>query len=384
MSKTKNTKPNNTKPQSLFLKGWHARNRKADKRKTTPANDTVTAMAYLPAPLTIAAKGSAFGNAEARTGDARQKTLNYRALTPHAETDLFGRSAHRHRDAVRAAGRKVGRVPHRSSWRKFLWPLIGEGLDLVNGSTFDWASYSEAFDDGVIISCYVATCDSICELGSRAKVPIAKIGISERADLTERMDELNGIGYASIVRDKMGACQIEAGWDTWHLLGLPISARPIHDSPVEWSPTRLLISLPGSLDVEAFDELLKAALAPSAMVAWSTTEEGRLHCARAGIDPRALNRHSGYPQADGDLRISIAEEIYCFRPALDPAILVKIIESIIARHLLDEAKAAIDAKPIARFASTTFSGSGKQAETLPENATPAWPLFWSMTLKVSS
>ena len=181
----------------------------------------------------------------------------------------------------------------------------------------------------------------------------------------------------------MGACRIEAGWDTWHLLGLAINARPIHDSPVEWSPTRLLISLPGSLDVEAFDELLKAALAPSAMVAWSTTEEGRLHCARAGIDPRALNRQSAYPQADGDLRISIAEEIYCFRPALDPAVLVKIIESIIARHLLGEAKAAIDAKPIARFA-TTLSGSSKQAETLPANAKPAWPLFWSMTLKVSS
>ena len=197
------------------------------------------------------------------------------------------------------------------------------------------------------------------------------------------MDELNGVGYGSIVRDRMGACQIEEGFDDWHPLRLPLSARPDHDSPVEWSPTRLLVSLPASLEVEAFDTLLKAALAPSAIVAWSSTEDGVLHSARAGLDPRALQRYTAYPQDDGDLRISVAEELYCFRPALDPAVLVKIIESIIAQHLIERAKEKIDARSIARGLKTTCSDLSKQADLFPETQKPAWPLFWSLTLKVS-
>ena len=377
MSKTKNTKP-----RTLFLKGWHARRRKAEKRNANAKNSHRPKMVHSPVLASIAKEVAA---TQPMTLLRQQMPLVSKASVSQPDLDLFGRPIHRQRDAVRHAGRKVSRVRPRSSWKKFLWPLIGAGLDLIDGRTFDWASHSEAFDDGITVSVYVATCDSICELGSHAKVPVAKIGISERVNLTERMDELNGIGYGNIVRDKMGVCQIESGFDDWHALRLPPSARPDHDSPVESNRTRLLVSLPGTLDVEAFDALLKAALAPSAIAAWSSTEDGILHCARMDVDPRALQRYSAYPQDDGDHRISISEELYCFRPALDPAILVKIIESIIAQHLVEEAKATIGARSNARAATIISSGlSSKQADLFPEAPKAAWPLFWSLTLKVSS
>lgn len=299
----------------------------------------------------------------------------------------------------------------------FLWPLLDGGIDLIDARTFDWQAHTESFHQGSAITVYVATCDSICELGSRARLPIAKIGVSERLDLNERMDELNGIGYANIARDALGACTIERGFDDWHPLRLSSNARPDGDSPVEWSPTRLLVSLPASLDAEGFDQLLKSALAHAAILDWIQTEDGLLHCARAGINSRLLQRFSAYPQDNGNLRLSAAEELYCFRSAHDPAILVRIIETIIARHLINEceqarAMAAHAAHANAAHANSAHgnpahgqsafaeSTSGKSASAksasaqesigsaqtgLVSGAPPrAWPLFWSMTVKVSS
>ena len=367
--------------QSPFLKSWFARKR-SEERNASSSNSHVLDVARAP---TLASVAVGVATVQPQKGVTRQKPLASKAsVTPDSDVDLFGRPIHRYRDAVRNAGRRAVGRPPRSSWKKFLWPLIGQGLELVDGRTFNWVSHREAFDDSLTVTVYVATCDALCSLGSRAKIPLAKVGISERIDLNERMDELNAIGYGSIVRDKMGACQVETGFGDWHPLSLPLSARPDHDSPVEWSPTRLLVSLPSSLEAEVFDMLLKAALAPSAIVTWSSTEDGILHCARADIDQRALLRYSAYPLDDGDLRISVAEEIYCFRPALDPAVLVKIIESLIARHLVEQMKADIGARSTAQAGTSAPGAMGKLPDLFPQAPKPAWPLFWTMTLKVSS
>ena len=210
-------------------------------------------------------------------------------------TDLFGRSFHRHRDAVREAGRNTPRTTRLPRLRKFLWPLIGRGFTAPDARNFDWAAHSPAFDEGLSVAVYVSTCTGACILGSEAKLPVAKIGVSERTDLVERMNELNAVGYGSVVRDALGVCRIEASFDDWHPLRLDHAARPEHDSPVEWSPTRLLVSLPRSLSVEKFDLRLKEVLAPSAVFDWGKTPDGMLHCARARIDPRRLQRYSRLP-----------------------------------------------------------------------------------------
>ena len=96
----------------------------------------------------------------------------------------------------------------------------------------------------------------------------------------------------------------------------------------------------------------------------------------------------------------MAEELYCFRSAHDPAELVRIIEGIIALHLLDEADhcqhAAIQhaATQDARGGITPVE-PGRHSVVSPGRAngepdrltglhTTSWVPFWSMTLKVTS
>ena len=411
------TKTKSGRAQSSGLKWWYASRR--DANKSSRGQSAAGATAANPAPeqasfLPELPKPSTKLQPLMKRMPAPYGLMSTASPTPFLQPsspllDTFGRPLHRHRDAVRAVSRIAGRKVEARQQRgkMFLWPLLDGGIDLIDARTFDWQAHTESFHQGSAITVYVATRDSICELGSRARLPIAKIGVSERLDLNERMGELNGIGYANIARDALGACRIEDGFDDWHPLRLTSSARPEGDSPVEWSPARLLVSLPASLDAEDFDQLLKSALAHAAILDWSQTEDGLLHCARTGINPRILQRFSAYPQDSGDLRLSAAEELYCFRSAHDPAILVRIIETIIARHLIEERDKAsalaahaanansahanpAQAKPASAQSTSAKSASahgsiGSDQTGLSSSTPPqAWPLFWSMTVKVSS
>ena len=371
------TKTKSGRAQSSGLKRWYASRRDANKSSrgqsaagATVANPAPEQASFLPG----LSKPSTKLQPLVKTMPASYGLMSTASPTPFLQPsspllDTFGRPLHRHRDAVRAVSRIAGRKVEARQQRgkMFLWPLIEGGIDLIDACAFDWQAHAESFHQGSAISVYVATCDSICELGSRARLPIAKIGVSKRLDLNERMDELNGIGYANIARDALGACRIEDGFDDWHPLRLTSSARPDGDSPVEWSPTRLLVSLPASLDAEGFDNLLKLALAHAAILDWSQTEDGLLHCARAGINPRILQRFSAYPQDNGDLRLSAAEELYCFRSAHDPAILVRIIETIIAGHLIDDRDQA------SASAMSAVAAHANSAHANPVQAQSAFP-----------
>ncbi len=284
------------------------------------------------------------------SADIKQDGIDYCPIDQTAiqksRTDLFGRAIDRHDTAVREAARTTQKTWSSRQGKMITWPLIGQTKpfsDLLSSSqggslnahSFDWSRYAHAFESVTPIAVYIATCDALCDLGGSAKLPITKIGVSERIDLVDRMEELNAVRYGSICRDALGNCQIGAGFDNWHPSRLPHSAKPLHDSPVEWTQKRLLVSLPNSLSTQDFDLALKKEIAASIVFNWASTSDGRLQCARADLDPRALQRYTAYTNDDGSLRISRCDEVYVFRSAQDPAILISIIESIILRHLMD-------------------------------------------------
>ena len=103
-----------------------------------------------------------------------------------------------------------------------------------------------------------------------------------------------------------------------------------------------------------------------------------------------------YEDGSGSLRISFAEELYCFRPAADPVELIRVIEGLIALHLIEQTHAAESAGQSARHGiwgsgaasphniNTVGVVAKRHADLFGYAPTHVWPLFWSMTFKGSS
>ena len=241
-------------------------------------------------------------------------------------TDLFGRRLDRHQRAI-----ADGFAVRRQNWVD--WPVIGAGIDLPDGRAFDWSPHRTYFRNGTSVSVYVSISDGLCNLGKSARLSIAKIGISTRTDISPRMTEANADRYASI-HEADGRLIDADGFDSWEPLRLPPAAGPAHDSPVERLSRVLVVSLPLSLTIEAFDAALTTLLDPCRLDRWINTKDGELHCARHDVDARALRRMTAHQNADGSVRLKAVRELYVFRRREDTDRLIAAIEGLIARHLL--------------------------------------------------
>ncbi|MBY0611101.1 MAG: hypothetical protein K2P80_02845 [Beijerinckiaceae bacterium] len=241
------------------------------------------------------------------------------------ETDLFGRPVNRRHQAL-----VEGLAARKQAW--VAWPVIGAGLDLPDGRAFDWTPHSSAFHSGATVSVYAALSDGCASLGKYGRLALSKLGISTRPDLVSRMVEANVDRYASLCESD-GHIIDDPGFDSWEPLRLPPMQGVAYPSPVERLPRSLLVSLPSSMTVAAFDQAFTAMLHSCRLDSWIDTPDGEHHCARHDIDPRRLRRFTAHVNADGAIRLKQSCELYIFRRDVDTDRLVAAIEGLIARHL---------------------------------------------------
>ncbi len=254
-------------------------------------------------------------------------------ITPSVPTDLFGRRLDRRQSTI-----NDGLLARRPNW--ITWPVIGAGLDLKDNQIFDWAPFSDQFHEGTIVCVYIAISDGLCSIGRTSKLSLAKIGISTRLDLSARMAEVNCDRYASL-HEADGRIVDSDGFDNWEPIRLPLDTKSSVPSPVERLPRSLMVSLPRTLSVEAFDVALISLLAPTLVSRWINTSDGQIHCARHDVDPRILHRFTAHQNADATIRLKKTQELYIFRRRENTDRLVQAIEGLIIRYLLDEKNAML-------------------------------------------
>ena len=201
------------------------------------------------------------------------------------ETDLFGRPLDGRNRAL-ADGFAVRRQ------NRGAWPVIGAGLNLPDGRTFEWSPFGAQFRSGTTAVVYASLADGLCDVGKTARLSLAKIGISTRPDLTARMAEANADRYGSIYESD-GRIVDEPGFNTYEPLRLPPHQGPEYLSPVERLPRALMVSLPASMSVAMFDAAFTEMLMSCEVSCWIDTPEGERHCTRLEVDPRQLRRFTG-------------------------------------------------------------------------------------------
>jgi hypothetical protein len=200
---------------------------------------------------------------------------------------------------------------------------------------FDWSNHTMAFQNSQTICVYIAICDGLCTLAKTSRLTLTKIGISRRVDVNARMMELNTDQYGAICCID-GKWQQDEGFSNWEPVRLPHSTEPTHPSPVERLPRSLLVTLPKTLSIEAFDAELKRTLEKCILKNWINTQDGEIHSARNTIDRARLKRFTAHSNADGSIRLKESEEIYIFRKKEHTELLIKAIERIIADHLVQQ------------------------------------------------
>ena len=253
------------------------------------------------------------------------------------ETDTFGRRIDRRQRAL-----DEGLAVRRQNWVS--WPVFGTGLNLPDGSVFPWHLYRQAFHRGTIICVYIAVSDGMLTLAKKTRLSLSKIGTSSRPHLAARMAEANTDRYGSL-HEEDGRIVDEDGFGTWEPVRLPPKTGPIYESPVERLPRVLMVSLPDTFSIEAFDAELTNVLASCELARWIATTDGEHHCARHDVDPRRLRRFTAHINADATVRLKPSREIYVFRLREDTDRFTRAIEGLIARHLFetDSVIAAISA-----------------------------------------
>ena len=290
-------------------------------------NNTLTLASSQPAKLPDPNCGSC--NRAGRQQPLEQAVLP--AVVPVASgttvaTDLFGRPLDRRQRALDEA-----LADRQRNW--VAWPLIADGLDLPDGAMFPWHRYSEAFKHGTALCVYCAVSDGMLSLARKSRLSLSKIGISTRPSLAARMAEANTDRYGSL-HEQDGRIIDSEGFDTFEPVRLPPAGDLGYPSPVERLARVLMVSLPVSMTVEAFDAAFTAMLDPCRVDRWIDTADGERHCARLDIDPRTLRRRTAHVNPDGSVRLKRTREIYVFRLREDTNRMIAAIEGLIAKHLL--------------------------------------------------
>ena len=276
------------------------------------------------APPSVKRPDTDFGSC-GRAGRQQPATIAAQKLVA-GDRDLFGRPLDRRSRALAESF-----ALRRQNWID--WPVIGAGLNLPDGRSFDWTPHGTDFRNGTSIAVYASICDGLCDLGKVARLALAKIGISARPNLTARMAEANVDRYGSLYESD-GRIVDEPGYDSWEPLRLPQETGPFRLSPVERLSRVLMVSLPASMSVEAFDEALTRLLAHCELSHWIGTADGERHCARLDVDPHRLRRQTAHINATGTIRLKRSRELYVFRRDVDTDRLVMAIEGLIVRHLM--------------------------------------------------
>lgn len=213
----------------------------------------------------------------------------------------------------------LGRGKRRADWATDL-PCLAS----VAGEKSDPHRVSTSMKSHEAVRVYIAGCEGLKTLSREFSLPLYKIGTTQ-GDLLQRLAELDADQYAANYRH--GKKMItEPGFNRWSLTTLDFDLPKAPNSPVWIEPRALRLRLPSSLAPDAFERLLRDALAGISLATWLKTAEGQRHFAELGIDLERVHRYTPYAYG-AKSRVSRAEEIYVFRRADMPQ-LCKIVESI--------------------------------------------------------
>ncbi len=226
------------------------------------------------------------------------------------------------------------------------WPAIG-GKDLVPlpERAFLDSEFAEAYQPGHVAYVYVAGSGDTLKapdqptglhgLARRFALPLFKISATASENALARIEDINLERYASMYEAEVGlAC--DPGYDNWRLVLIHPSRKPLAGAPVEARPRVIRVVLPKGLSLIAFEKELHERLSPAALGRWIASPAGRRHCADLRLDPREAIRLTGYNTGEGE-RVSRADELYIFKPRLDGARLLTIIERIVHEFVVRDA-----------------------------------------------
>jgi hypothetical protein len=220
-------------------------------------------------------------------------------------------------------------------WISTPWPEIGgPGLDLKPDPRFATPAWRHCYIPGERTTVYVAGCRGLLSsVAQLLHIGTWKISTTqdETPGLEKRLKALDTDRYGSTYMDD-GDLVEDPHFDRWGLAmtGSGVEASP--GSPLRVLPRGIEVILPADLDFGTFDRLLRQALSNAELGRWAVSPQGRAHCARFGLAPSRFERFSKYDMAGGD-RMSRAREIFLFKPAKQSQRLVRIIETIILRHV---------------------------------------------------
>ncbi|MDI9849534.1 hypothetical protein QM467_15875 [Rhodoblastus sp. 17X3] len=220
-----------------------------------------------------------------------------------------------------AGGAVFGHIPT-------VWPLLGgEGLEAVSAGMFESAEFRERFVPGSLARVYAAGSIGLQTLSKQLCLPLRKLGVTENHDVRKRIDELSRDGYGSLVRGPSGFMK-EDGFNTFIAAQLSCMKQATRSAPITIEPRAIAVRLPVGVTIETFEARLHQALESVSLASWATTDEGRSHMAKLRLDPTIAQRYTDY-RFGGTSRISLAKELYIFRPTRDTDRLVAAIEHLI-------------------------------------------------------
>lgn len=239
--------------------------------------------------------------------------------------------------------RELGSTAAVTEYVETRWPVIG-GEDLVplQDSAFEDPVFAGVYRPGHIAYVYVAGSGDTLRapdhptglhgLGRRLAMPLFKISATGAENALARISDLNLERYAGMHETGSGlACDLV--YDTWRLVLIHPSRKPLSGAPIEARPRVIRIALPQGLSLISFEKELHQRLSMASLRRWIVSPTGRNHCARLGREPREAVRLTGYNTGERE-RVSRADELYIFKPRLQGGRLLTIIERIVHDYVI--------------------------------------------------
>jgi hypothetical protein len=213
-------------------------------------------------------------------------------------------------------------------WRQSMtdWPrLVAARIPRVSYA-FESEKFRDLYRAGEPRLVYVGACPGLRRIAMQLHVPVFKIGSCAEWGLANRILQLRETAYASAWFDT-DRYVVDDDFADWFPLAIKTRLVPCAQSPVTIVGTAFRVAVPESMSGEAFEEKVRAVMAPAQLFKWLETPDALRHCESFGVDAAIGRRSTPYYRAA--LRLSPASEVYAFRAQSDFDRLFCALESIV-------------------------------------------------------
>jgi hypothetical protein len=198
------------------------------------------------------------------------------------------------------------------------------------------------YPTGTEVEVYIGSttsCRGIAKALHPRQCAIFKVGIHTSGQLLERRNQLRHDEYAAY----NGRGEYQSGYDNWDCIQLPANsglAIP-NGCLVTLNKRAIRVTLPATMNVDAFEKALRFALTPIALHIWATSPEGLEYLQSRNLDHAEFMRQtryefspqSGFENSKNTDRVSAVTELYFLKPKRELPVLVGLICQIISDHL---------------------------------------------------